>query len=248
MTDHTTVMPEQPQPEPRRSWGIIAVVASVLAVVLIAAGGYAAWRFFAAGGPRPAEVLPASTFALVTVDLDPAGGQKVEAIKTLRKFPSFREKSGLEPESDPLKRLFDEVQEQDQCEELDYERDIKSWAGDRFGVGGVLLEGKPVPVATVQVSDRDKARSGFTRLVSCAELEGDDFGWTLTEDYILASDSTEHARTIAAAGREDAARGGRGLPEVDRRGRRGRDRQRLRGSQGGRRRLGGAELGLRWPR
>ncbi len=28
----------------------------------------------------------------------------------------------------------------------------------------------------------------------------DDFGWTLTEDYILASDSTEHARTIAAQG------------------------------------------------
>ena len=200
MTDHTTVLPEQPQPEPRRSWGIIAVVASVLAVVLIAAGGYAAWRFFAAGGPRPAEVLPASTFALVTVDLDPAGGQKVEAIQTLRKFPSFRDKSDLQPESDPLKKLFDEVQEQDQCKELDYERDIKSWAGDRVGVGGVLLEGKPVPVATVQVSDRDKARSGFTRLVSCAELEGDDFGWTLTEDYILASDSTEHARAIAAEG------------------------------------------------
>jgi hypothetical protein len=202
MTDHTTVLPE-PRPEPRRPWGIIAVVASVLAVVLIAAGAFAAWRFFGAGGPRPAEVLPASTFALVTLDLDPAGGQKVEAIRTLRKFPSFREKSGLEPESDPLERLFDEVQEQDQCEDLDYERDVKSWVGDRVGVGAVLLDGEPVPVATVQVSDREKARSGFTRLVSCAELdEDDDFGWTLSEDYILASDSTEHARTIAAQGQK----------------------------------------------
>ena len=202
MTDHdTTVLPEQPQPAPRRSWGIVAVVASVVAVVLVAAGGYAAWRFFAAGGPRPAEVLPASTFALVTLDLDPAGGQKVEAIRTLRKFPSFRDRSDLEPESDPLKRLFDEVQEQDRCEDLDYERDVKSWAGDRVGVGAVLLEGEPVPVAALQVGDRERARSGFTRLVSCAELEeGDEFGWTLTEDYIVASDSREHARTIADQG------------------------------------------------
>src|SRR5436190_22686434 len=164
MTDHTTVLPEQPQPEPRRSWGVLAVVASVVAVVLVAAGGFAAWRFFFAGGPQPAEVLPASTFALATLDLDPAGGQKVEAIKTLRKFPTFREKSDLKPDSDPLKRLFDEVQDEGQCKGLDYDRDIKSWVGQRFGVGGVLLDGKPVPVATVQVSDRDKAKAGFSKV------------------------------------------------------------------------------------
>ena len=103
MSDHTTVMPEyQPEPEPgsqppRRSRGVIAVIASVVAVVLVAGGGYAAWQFFAGGGPRPAEVLPASTFGLVTLDLDPSGGQKVEAIKTLRKFPTSARRPGSSP-------------------------------------------------------------------------------------------------------------------------------------------------------
>src|SRR5690348_17281787 len=110
MSDHTTELPElQPDPPTERrssKRGIVAVVASVVAVVLIAGGGYAAWQFFAGGGPRPAEVLPSSTLALVTVDLNPSGGQKVEAIKTLRKFPSWRKRTGITPDSDVLKAIF----------------------------------------------------------------------------------------------------------------------------------------------
>lgn len=202
MSDHTTVLPEYPaQPEPRRRrGGTVAVIASAVVVVLVAAGGFAAWRWFAGGGPRPAEVLPASTFALVTVDLDPSGGQKVEAIKTLRKFPEFRDQVGLKPDSDPLKRLFEEAQKDGTCKDLDYQRDIKSWVGQRFGVGGVELDGKATPVATVQVSDADNARTGFTRFAKCADMK--DFGWTLTEDYIVISDSTAHAKEVVAAGKK----------------------------------------------
>jgi hypothetical protein len=202
MSDHTTVMPAyQPPPEPRRSRGLIAVVASVVAVVLVAGGGFAAWRFFAGGGPRPAEVLPASTFALVTVDLNPSGGQKVEAIKTLRKFPTFRDEAGLKPDSDPIKRLFDEVQKDGTCKNLDYERDVKSWIGQRAGLGGVELDGKPVPVGALQVSDADNAKGGFARLLKCVGDSGP-FGWTLVDDYIVMSDSDAHAKEIAAAGKK----------------------------------------------
>ena len=167
-------------------------------VVLVAAGGFAAWRFFAGGGPRPAEVLPASTFALATVDLNPSGGQKVEAIKTLRKFPTFRDEVGLKPDSDPLKRIFEEVQKDGHCTSLDYDRDVKSWVGQRLGVGGVEIADKPVPVAVLQVSDADNARSGFPRLARCNDIK--DFGWTLTDDYIVISDTTAHAKEIVAAG------------------------------------------------
>ena len=204
MSDQTTMLPEQ-QPQPhtsRTSRGTIAVIASVVVVVLIAAGGFAAWRFLSGGGPRPAEVLPASTFALVTVDLDPSGGQKVEAIRTLRKFPTFRDKSGLEPDSDPVKRLFDQLQKQGSCKDLDYERDVKPWIGQRAGVGGVMIDGKASPVAALQVSDADKARSGFARLAKCADLEGDHFGWTQSGDYIVMSDSTAHAESVVAAGKK----------------------------------------------
>src|ERR1700712_3038552 len=128
MSDHTTVLPEYPaQPAPRRSrGGLIAVVASVVVVVLVAAGGFAAWRWFSGGGPRPAEVLPASTFALVTVDLDPSGGQKVAAIKTLRKFPEFRDHVRLKTDSDPLERLFEEARKLGSCKGMDYQPYVKS--------------------------------------------------------------------------------------------------------------------------
>src|SRR5689334_10884650 len=200
MSDQTTVLPEySAQPEPRRSrGGLIAVIASVVAVVLVAAGGFAAWRWFNGGGPRPAEVLPASTLALVSVDLDPSGGQKVEAIKTLRKFPSFRDDVGLKPESDPLKRLFDQMQKEGTCKSLDYERDLKSWVGQRLGAGAVLLHGKAKPVVTVQVSDADNARSGFPRLAKCMKLSH--YGWTLTDDYIVVSETTALAKEIVADG------------------------------------------------
>ena len=145
-------------------------------------------------------MLPASTFGLVTVDLDPSGGQKVEAIKTLRKFPSFRDQVGLKPDSDPLKRLFDEAQKDGNCKDLDYERDVKSWIGQRLGFGGVEVDGKARPVAALQVSDADNAKTGFPRLAKCLEMS--DYGWTLTDDYIVISDSTALAKQIVAAGKK----------------------------------------------
>ena len=98
----------------------------MLAVVLVLAGGVVLWRTLAAGGPRPAEVLPASTFALVTVDLDPSAGQKVEAIKTLRKLPSWNERTGVRPDSDLVKVLFERAQKEGFCPKLDYDEDVEA--------------------------------------------------------------------------------------------------------------------------
>jgi len=205
MSDHTTVLPAQPpepQPAPRRRGraGLIAVVASVVAVVLIAGGGFALWRLLSGGGPRPAEVLPASTLALASVDLDPSGGQKVEAIRTLRKFPAFRENTGITPDSDVLESIFDRVLAEGDCSSLTYERDVKPWIGQRAGVGVVDLGGDvPSPVFVLQVSDADNARTGFEKLADCSGAsEDDEFGWTVAGDYVVGSDSTDHAKDIVA--------------------------------------------------
>lgn len=201
--DHTAALPElQPDPAPRSKRGVVAVAASVVAVVLIAGGGYAAWQFLAGGGSRPAEVLPASTFALVTVDLDLSGGQKVEAIKTLRTFPSWKKRTGITPDSDVIKAIFDEATKDGPCTSLDYEKDVKPWIGSRAGLGGVQLgDGKVAPVLALQVKDPDQAKAGFGELVTCGEPAGDDFGFTVTDDYVIVSDSTAHAEAIAADGR-----------------------------------------------
>ncbi len=208
MSETTAVLPE-PQPSAGRrgtTRGLVAVGASALAVVLIAVGGFAAWQFFSEGGPQPAEVLPDSTFALVTVDLDPSGGQKIEAVQTLRKFPSLRKHLGVTAENNPMKVIVEEALKESPCKSLDYEADVEPWIGSRAGLGGVLLEeDKPAPVLVLQVKDAEKARAGFADLAKCTEVDDDDdFGWTISDDYIVVSDSTSHAKAIAAAGKKSS--------------------------------------------
>ena len=133
MSETTAVLPEpKPRPAGRGSRGLVAVGASVLAVVLVAVGGFAAWQFFSEGGPRPAEVLPDSTFALVTVDLDPSGGQKIEAIQTLRKFPSWKKRIGT-AEDDVIKVIVEKALEGSPCKSFDYDNDVRPWIGSRAG-------------------------------------------------------------------------------------------------------------------
>jgi hypothetical protein len=201
MSENTVVLHE-PQPSAGRAGtrGLVAVVASVLAVVLIAVGGYAALQFFSGGGPQPSSVLPASTFALVTVDLDPSGGQKVEAIKTLHKFPGLRKSTGLDSSSDVIESIVDETQDEGLCKKLNYQRDMKPWVGERLAFGGVVLRDKKIaPVLAMQVSDVPKARTGFRKVAKCMDADGEDFGWTMSGDYLVASNSQRHADAIVAA-------------------------------------------------
>ena len=71
--------------------GSAAVVVGVLA---LGAGAMAAASFFAQGA-QPAEALPSTTVAYASVDLDPSGSQKIDAFRTLNKFPAFKDKVGI---------------------------------------------------------------------------------------------------------------------------------------------------------
>ena len=97
---------------------LIAVGALVVGGALVAGGAWAATSFFATGS-QPAEALPDSTVAYFSVDLDPSGGQKIEAIKTLRKFPGFTDQIDLETDDDLRERFFEEITKSGECEGLD---------------------------------------------------------------------------------------------------------------------------------
>lgn len=177
--------------------GIVALV-----VVLVAGGAFAAWRTFSGSGPRPTDVLPGSTLGVVSVDLDPSGQQKIEAIQTLRKFPSFREEVGLEEDDDVLQAIFEEFQQQEEaCPEVDYADDVAPWIGERFALAAVELGDEPVPALVVQVSDVDAARTGAQALLECG---GEDTGgFAIGEDFLVASDTEAHAQQILDDGQEN---------------------------------------------
>lgn len=174
--------------------GVLAVVGILVLVVI----GVVAWAVvkLVGGGPQPAEALPASTTAMVSVDLDPSAGQKVEAIKTLQKFPDLRSRLHLSSTSDLRKYLFDMLVSHRHCGQLSYAKDVQPWIGDRAALAQVPVSGRSVSVVALQVSDSKAAHAGLAKVASCA---GPHSGFVVGKDYALLTGSTAQARQIQAA-------------------------------------------------
>ncbi len=184
----------------KRRTTIVVLVALAVAAIL-GGGGFAAYKVFFDGGPRPAQVLPASTVAVLSIDLDPSAGQKIEALQTIRKFPQLKEDLGLDP-SDDLREFI--VEKAFGCNDgdndIDFETDVKPWIGKRVALAAVDLGGDtPVPALALQITDQKKADASFEDLATCAET---DLGFVVGEDYLIASDNAEHAQAILAAGQQ----------------------------------------------
>lgn len=183
---------------------LIALGAIVVGGAVVAGGAWAATSFFATGS-QPAEVLPDSTVAYFSVDLDPSGGQKIEAIKTLRKFPAFTDKINLETDDDLRERFFEEIVKSGECEGLDYAEDVKPWVGSRAAMAAVDLgEDEPAAVGVVQVSDAGKAEDGMAKLVeTCGGASGDTTesagGWVVDGDWMVIAETEEIAQQVVDA-------------------------------------------------
>jgi hypothetical protein len=197
-TEYETVGPGPERRGSRRGTVIAAVAVPVVAV--LGGAAYAAYAFLNGGGPQPADVLPASTVAVVSVDLDPSAGQKIAAITSIRRFPALKKSLGLHPDDDLRKFIFDKVVHEADCAGLDFGKDVKPWLGKRAAFALVDLgETDPTPAIALQVSDAGKAKSGFDALVKCADPQ--DFSYAVGDDYLIASDSAPHARAILDKGR-----------------------------------------------
>ncbi|QIX26377.1 DUF3352 domain-containing protein [Nocardioides sp. JQ2195] len=169
--------------------------------VVLVGGGVWAWMAFFNQGPQPAEALPDDTLAYLSVDLDPSGEQKIEALRTLRKFPAFKEGTGLEADDDVRKKIFESIQDSGACTELDYDDDIEPWLGDRAAVA-VIDQGNehPDPVLVVQVKNQDKAEDGLNKIVNCgndATGESEDIGgYAFNGDWVVLAETEDIAQTV----------------------------------------------------
>lgn len=189
--------PLRPSPDDSTGGGrrAVLVAAAVGGLVLVGAGAWAAWSFFATG-PQPAEALPDSTLAYASIDLDPSGGQKIAALRTLQKFPAFEDEIGLDTDDDIRQWIFEQAQDSGACPDLDYADDVEPWLGDRFAVAAVDTGGDfPDPVFVVQVGDEDAADTGLTKLRDCADGEG---AWAIADGWALVGETQEIVDDVAA--------------------------------------------------
>lgn len=177
---------------------------ALVGVGLLGAGAWAGYTMFFATGAQPAEALPDTTVAYVSVDLDPSGKQKLAALETLEKFPAFAENIDLSVDDDLRLRLFEQIQGEAVCPDIDF-ADVEPWLGNRLGVAavdagdGAGLGGSGITgVGVIQVDDAAAAEEGLAALSACGG-EGDAFGWSVAGDWAVVAETTEIAEQVTEA-------------------------------------------------
>lgn len=164
MTETPPEPPVQAPPRPRRG---LAIGAGAAVLAVVAGAVVYATTALSGGGRQPDELVPRSAFAYVKVDLDPAAGQKLAA----RSFFGTLPKDG-----DALQDLLTSFLPGD----LDYEKDVEPWFGERAGVAAFPGSGDSVRVVAVLRSDDDgKARQSLDRAV------GDGLAYRIDRGYAV---------------------------------------------------------------
>jgi hypothetical protein len=168
----------------RTTW---LVGGGVVGLLVVGGGAWAAMSFFQQGS-QPAEALPSTTIAYASVDLDPSGSQKIDAFKTLEKFPAFKDQIGIHSVDDVRKKLGDELIKGLGCDGLTFDEDIDPWLGNRAAIAAVDTGGaKPVPVSVVQVTD-GKAQDALKQLVACGDSH-DDVSYDVHDGWAVFAES-----------------------------------------------------------
>lgn len=169
-----------PEPAARsgRRSGLVAALVGAGALA-VAGTAVAAASLLGGGGAQPEDVLPADAFAVLKVDLDPAAGQKLAVYRLSQRFPSLADKVKDQDQvkDQLLSAVFEDV------EELDYERDVAPWIGDRVAIAAVPGNDEPQPLAAVAYDDRAAAEDALARLA--AEQDELTYAFSENADYVL---------------------------------------------------------------
>jgi hypothetical protein len=196
VADHPDYLGE-PEPRPRRRRPLLLTAAAVAVVGVVGAGAWGVAQLVG-GGPEPAAAVPSDALGYLAVDLDPSAAQKVEALRTLRKFPALKEQLDLGSRDDVREWVFEQIQAEGHCEDLTFD-DVESWLGYRVGVAAVpAADGgtEPDAVFVVQVDDADAARAGSEELIACSD-GGDRPGRAFVDDFMVLAETQEIADQVA---------------------------------------------------
>lgn len=182
----------------KKPWLLIG--GGVAAAAVIGGGAFAATQMLGGGGDRPDSVLPGGAMLYAQVDLDPAAGQKVAAVRFFQGLdPELRERLD---DGEWREWVWEQIQnETDGADGLDFETDIKPWLGDRAGLALLPAGDGEEPVVTIalQVEDGEAALAFFDERTAG---EDEDFGYYLESDYLVFTgiDDLETVRAAVAAG------------------------------------------------
>lgn len=154
-----------------------------LAAAIVLGGGYGAYAVYDkldGGGAQPHDVMPATTQAYVRLDLDPSASQKIDLFKLIRKVPELADEAGITSDKADLRELVFRKALASECDNLDYDKDVAPWLGDRIGVGANIAD--ETFLIAVQTTDEDASRAGVKKLFDCAD---ESYGIAFLDGYAL---------------------------------------------------------------
>lgn len=191
--------PEAPASR-RGSWPLVAG-AAVLVLALVGGVTYAMGAL-SGGGQQAAEALPSGALGLLSVDLDPPAGQKIDGFRFLRKFPTLRDHVPLD--GDAREVVFDAFADDLGWSDVDFDADVSPWLGKRLALAVYPPAGdgsQPVVVVALQVTDTDKADAGLEKLAAETRPHPGGAamaGWAFSGDYALVAENAMIAKDLAS--------------------------------------------------
>src|SRR4051794_21743617 len=197
---------------PRKVSARVVVVLVVLALVAASVAGMVAYRKLSGGGTQPEAVVPARAAAYAEVDLDPPAAQKVAAARFFRGHPVAAR--SVRADGDIGRLLLASTVAG--AKAIDFNRDIKPWAGDRAAVALVPnVAGTPMTYEIAfQVKDSATAKRLLPRLAQRSRgANGDALvtgtpgqndvlgsapeGWVIKDGYAILAPTKRLAQALA---------------------------------------------------
>lgn len=182
-----------PAQRPGRGRAAVALTAAAVAAVLVG-GAALAWAAFSRDdGDQPERHLPATAGALVKVDLDPSGTQKIDAVRFFAKFPAGKALEGAAGD-DPRRVLYERLTAQNPAAPPWSE--VEGWLGQRAAIavvpGGADGAGGPSMVGVLQVTDEAGARSSLTKAA------GGGLASSVADGWATISDTKAHVEAVTS--------------------------------------------------
>lgn len=187
----TQILRAESPPARRRGRAALVTGIAVVAVAVLAGGGAFVWTALRSSGDQPERHLPASTAAMVKIDLDPSVEQKVGALRFAAKVPSSTQTTAAE-DSDLRQTLYEQLA-RDTGPGWPSWSQVKPWLGERAALAVVPAGGEadPMSVVLLQVTDEQKAGTTLRGVRSDKPL-----GVAVGDGWAYVSDTTAHAETV----------------------------------------------------
>jgi hypothetical protein len=171
--------------------------ASAVAVALVLGVAAYAANSFLFGGAQPAERMPASAMAYLSIDVHPGLDQTRKLAQLSKKLPQT---GGSESPKAGLEKVF---QTEPNLKGIDYQRDVAPWLGNRVAIAAWADTHQQVyGLLAVQSTDDKTATAALTRITDA--LKGE-FGFTIRNGYALAAFGAKDAQAAAEAAAAEAA-------------------------------------------